>query len=204
MEAPKLGQSTDDGVGSMIIGYFKMKEETRTILRRITAAGYNPTTDTASESEPDVQKRIVNGVRLWERYCNEAPTDPTFQARFKLIPAANLEELGCPSYIAKYNGKPVLIKRNQVTGFFNDYPNLNAMEFDISLHPFPYLFKQAMAYLKDYFDKSVWTFGFVIEGRNDEELPEVVIGAMKICQPSPNIVVSGEDFFAGTSPKLST
>ena len=203
MEAPKFGQSTDDGVGSMIIGYFKMKDETRTILRRITAAGYDPTTDTTSESEPDVQKRIVNGVRLWERYCNEAPTDPTFQARFKLIPAANLEELGCPSYIAKYNGKPVLIKRNQVTGFFNDYPNLNAMEFDISLHPFPYLFKQAMAYLKDYFDKSVWTFGFVIEGRNDEELPEVVIGAMKICQPSPNIVVSGEDFFAGTSPKLS-
>jgi len=151
-EAPRFGQSSDDGQGITIVGYFKMRSETRTILQRITATDYDHTID-ASDSETDVQKRIVNGVRLWERYCQEAPNDPSFQARFKLIPAANLEELGCPSYIAKYNGKPVLIKRNQVTGFFTDYPTLNAMEFDISLHPFPYLFKQAMAYLKDYFDK---------------------------------------------------
>lgn len=90
----------------------------------------------------------------------------------------------------------VLIKRNQVTGFFNDYPTLNAMEFDISLHPFPYLFKQAMAYLKDnYFDKAIATFGFVIEGRNDDELPEVVIGAMQLCYPSPQYVMSDREFF---------
>ena len=151
-EAPRFGQSSDDGQGITIVGYFKMKSETRKILQRITATNYDHSTDT-SDSETDVQKRIVNGVRLWERYCQEAPNDPSFQARFKFIPAANLEELGCPSYIAKYNGKPVLIKRSQVTGFFADHPTLNAMEFDISLHPFPYLFKQAMAYLKDYFDK---------------------------------------------------
>ncbi|KAL7540577.1 hypothetical protein ACHAXR_011066 [Thalassiosira sp. AJA248-18] len=177
-EAPRFGQSTDDGPGLTIVGYFKMKEETRRILRRITAAGYDPSTDT-SDSKIDIQKRITNGVRLWERYCHEAPRDPTFQARFKLIPAVNLEELGCPSYISKYNGKPVLIKRNQVTGFFTDYPSLNVMEFDISLHPFPYLFKQGMSYIKDYFDKAVASFGFVIEGRSDDELPEMVIGAMK-------------------------
>mmetsp|Transcript_19659 Transcript_19659/g.42726 ORF Transcript_19659/g.42726 Transcript_19659/m.42726 type:complete len:1045 (-) Transcript_19659:2973-6107(-) len=202
MEAPRFGQSTDDGRGLTYVGYFKMKDETRKILRRITAAEYDPSTDT-SESEIDIQKRVVNGVRLWERYCQEAPNDPAFQARFKLIPSGNLAELGCPSYIAKYNGKPVLIKRNQVTGFFTDYPSLNVMEFDISLHPFPYLFKQATAYLKDYLDKFVGTYGFVIEGRNDEELPEVVIGAMKVCYPSPKFIVSGEDFFAGTCPKVS-
>jgi len=193
-EAPRFGQSSDDGQGITIVGYFKMKSKTRNILQRITATDYDHTID-ASDSETDVQKRIVNGVRLWERYCQEAPNDPSFQARFKLIPAANLEELGCPSYIAKYNGKPVLIKRNQVTGFFTDYPTLNSMEFDISLHPFPYLFKQAMAYLKDYFDKSVWTFGFVIEGRSDDELPEVCIGAMKVCRPSPNYIVNEDNVF---------
>ena len=113
--------------------------------------------------------------------------------------------MGAPSYIDKYNGKPVLIKRNQVTGFLSDYPSLNTMGFDISLHPFPFLFKQAMAYLKEnYFDKAIVTFGFVIEGRNDDELPEVVIGAMKVCYPSPKYIVSGEDFFAGTCPKSSS
>jgi len=174
---------------------------TSRILCHITAEGYDPDSGATIDSETDVQKRIVNGVRLWERYCKEAPDDPTFQARFKLLPSANLEELGCPSYIAKYNGKPVLIKRNRVTGFFDDYPSLNVMEFDISLHPFPYLFKQAMSYLSDYFDKAVTTFGFVIEGRSDDELPEVVIGAMKACYPDPKFIVSGEEFFAGTCPK---
>lgn len=107
------------------------------------------------------------------------------------------------SYLTKYNKKPVLIKRNQVTGFFTDFPSLNVMEFDISFHPFPYLFKQAMSYFKDYFDETAATFGFVIEGRDDDELPEVVIGAMKVCYPSPKFIVSGEDFFAGTCPKSS-
>jgi hypothetical protein len=200
-EAPKLGYSTDDGPGATIVGYFKMKEETRTILRRITAAGYDSSTDTA-EAEIDVQKRLTNGVRLWEKYCQEAPTDPSFQARFKLIPSANLEEMGCPSYIAKYNGKPVLIKRKNVTGFFNDYPALNACEFDVSLHPFPYLFKQGMSYMKEYFDRSVWTLGFVIEGRNNDELPEVVIGAMKVCHPNPKYTVNGEELFSGTCSKV--
>jgi hypothetical protein len=200
-EAPKLGYSADDGPGATIVGYFKMKEETRTILRRITATSYDPLTD-SSDSEIDVQKQLTNGVRLWEQFCQVAPTDSTFQARFKLIPSANLEEMGCPSYIAKYNAKPVLIKRNQVTGFFTDYPTLNAMEFDISLHPFPYLFKQGMAYIKEYFDKSVWTFGFVIEGRNNDELPEVVVGAMKVCHPSPKFTVNADELFSGTCSKV--
>ena len=102
----------------------------------------------------------------------------------------------CSDHVLTHVFFPVLIKRNQITGFFHDYPDLNAMEFDISLHPFPYLFKQAMAYLKDnYFDKAIATFGFVIEGRNDDELPEVVIGAMQICYPSPEYVVRDNDFF---------
>lgn len=201
-EAPRFGQSTDDGPGVTFVGYFRMKEETRAILRRVTAPGYNPSTD-ESESDIDVQKRIVNGVRLWEEYCIRAPSDPTFQARFKLIPSANLEELGIPAYISKYNGKPVLIKRNQVTGFFTDYPSLNAMSFEISFHPFPYLFKQAMSYLKDYFDSAIGTFGFVIEGRNDDELPEVMIGVMKGCYAGPRLICKGEDFFSGRCEKSS-
>lgn len=207
-EPPRFGHGTDDGPGLTFVGYFKMKEETRRILRQIHNGGNDPATmnDDVPDPEQDVQKRIVNGVRLWERYCRKAPSDPSFQARFKLIPAGNLVELGCPLYIAKYNGKPVLIKRNRVTGFFDDHrqaTGADVMEFDISLHPFPYLFKQAMAYLKDNFDKTMATFGFVIEGRSDEELPEVVIGAMQVCRPSPKYTVKGEDFFGGTCPKSS-
>jgi hypothetical protein len=98
---------------------------------------------------------------------------------------------------------PVLIKRNGVTGFFTDYPDINAMEFGISLHPFPYLFKQGMAYIKDnYFDKAIAKFGFVIEGRSDDELPEVVLGAMQVCYPNPKYVMSDKDFFGKGNQKV--
>jgi hypothetical protein len=199
-EAQNFGKRSDDGLGITFVGYFKMKEETRKVLRRITAAGYDASAD-STDADIDVQKRITNGVRLWERYCREAPGDPKFQARFKLIPLGNLEELGCPGYISKCNGKPVLIKRNQVTGFFSDFPSLNCMEFDISLHPFPYLFKQGMAYLRDYHDRTVCTCAFVIEGRSNDELPEVVIGVMKVCHPNPKLIVGGDDWFEGTCSK---
>lgn len=57
-----------------------------------------------------------------------------------------------------------------------------------------------MAYLKEnYFDKAVGTFGFVIEGRCDNELPEVVIGAMQICYLDPQYVVNFNEFFGGHS-----
>ena len=71
------------------------------------------------------------------------------------------------------------------------------MEFDISLHPFPYLAKQAFSYLNaNYFSKLVASLGFVIEGRCDEELPEVVIGATQLCDPNSEIAVRADDFFA--------
>lgn len=176
-EAPKLGRPTEDGQGFTITMYFTMKQLTRDILKRVTIPGYDPLQD-KSEANTDVQKRLCNGVRLWEEWCRRAPSDPSFQARFKFIPfGSNLVDIGMPGWISKYNGKPVLIKRAGVTGFLFDHPELNAMGFDITLHPFPYLAKQATAYMADaYFKQMIASFAFVIEGRSDDELPEVLIG----------------------------
>jgi hypothetical protein len=76
------------------------------------------------------------------------------------------------------------------------------MEFDVSFHPFPYLAKQAICYMKDnFFKKVLVTFGFVIEGRADDELPECLIGLMQLCYPNPAYAIQGPDVFAGTSKK---
>jgi len=201
-EAPKLGRPEEDGQGFTITMYFTMKQSTRNVLRRVTAPGYDASQDT-SEANKDVQKRLVNGVRLWEEWCRRAPEDPSFQARFKFIPfGSNLAEIGMPGWIGKYNGKPVLIKRAGVTGFLFDHPELNAMGFDISLHPFPYLAKQATAYMAEtYFKQMVASFAFVIEGRNDDELPEVLIGqGSQICYPDPALAIKADDWFTGQSP----
>lgn len=93
-EAPKLGRPEDDGQGFTITMYFTMKQSTRNVLRKVTAPGYDASQDKA-EADKDVQKRLTNGVRLWEEWCRRAPEDPSFQARFKFIPyGSNLAEIG--------------------------------------------------------------------------------------------------------------
>lgn len=201
-EAPKLGRPELDGVGFTVTMYFVMKQSTRDILRRVTSPGYDPSQDNY-ETNTDVQKRLGNGIKLWEEWCRRAPSDPSFQARFKFLPfGSNLAEIGMPSWILKYNGKPVLIKRAGVTGFLFDHPELNAMCFDITLHPFPYLAKQATSYMADsYFKKMIASFAFVIEGRSDDELPEVLIGqGSQLCYPDPAIAITAGDLFTGKSP----
>ena len=194
-EAPKLGRPTDDGPGFTVTMYYTMKEQTRNVLQRIAD-------DPAYDGDSDEQERdLLNGVRLFDEWCRRSPSEPSYQARFKFIPNGdNLKEIGVPSWICKYSGKPVLIKRAGVTGFLHDHrPDLGAMEFDISIHPFPYLVKQATAYMKEnYFRQLLASFAFVIEGRDDSELPEVLIGeGAQLCYPDPDKTMKGEDWFVG-------
>lgn len=195
-DPPKLGRNSSDGGGYTVTIYFTMSQETRDILRRVTAEGYDP----AEEKPDDPQKSKVNAVRLFEEWCRRAPSDPKFMSRFKVVPNAhNLKEIGMPGWISKYNGKPFLIKRPGQTGFLYNHPELSCMEFDISLHPFPYLAKQAICFMKDsYFKKILVTFGFVIEGRADDELPECLIGLVQLCYPDPIHAIQADAFFAGT------
>jgi Protein ENHANCED DISEASE RESISTANCE 2, C-terminal len=175
-DSPRMGKTSSDGGGYTITMYYRMKAETRAILRRVTADGYDPSSEVIGEE--DIQKSKVNAVRLLEEWVRRAPTDHKFQSRFKIVPNAhNLKEIGMPSWIAKYNGKPFLIKRPGVTGFLYTHPELSCVEFDVSLHPFPFLAKQAICYMKDsYFKKVLVSFGFVIEGRSDDEVS--VLGDM--------------------------
>jgi hypothetical protein len=200
-DPPKMtGAAESDGGGYTVTMYFKMHDDTREILRRITCEDYDP-----SQEPPvkDVQKSKVNAVRLFEEWCRRAPTDPKFQSRFKLVPHAhNLKEIGMPGWISKYNGKPLLIKRPGQTGFLLPHPELSCIEFDISLHVFPFVAKKAICYMKEnFFRKVLVTFGFVIEGRADDELPECVIGLMQLCYPDPIHAIQAKDFFAGKCPR---
>jgi len=200
-DVPTFGKPTDNGFGFTITGYYVMTPETRKILRRVTSPGYDPSTDN-SEANKDVQSRLTNSVRLWEEWCRKAPTDSDVQARFKFIPNIhNAKEIGLPSYMNRYCGKPVLIKRKGVTGFLSCYPKLNTMEFTVSIHAFPYLAKKATAYMKDnIFHKVLFSLSYVIEGRSDDELPEAVIGnGFMMCYPNPNRAIRAEDFFGGTA-----
>jgi len=203
--APKIGRPNSDRKGYVTTGYYRMRKVTRSILRVVTHPNYNP--DKHDEKLRNAlvdenQKIMINGVKLFEDWCRKAPTDHSMQKRFKFIAKGdNLREVGCPSWICKYNGKPILIKRPGVTGFLYSYDNV--MEFDLSLMPFPYLFKSAMVYLKEHlFPKMLMTFSFLIEGRSEDELPEILIGnGLQLCFVNPKHVSMAKDVFEGTAPK---
>mmetsp|Transcript_7123 Transcript_7123/g.17363 ORF Transcript_7123/g.17363 Transcript_7123/m.17363 type:complete len:1069 (-) Transcript_7123:102-3308(-) len=198
-DPPKLyGGSTDNGGGYTITMYCVMRPEVRAILRRVTADGYDPKQDRGG----DPNTSMVNAVKLFDEWCRRAPSDDSWMARFKVVPMGNnLAEIGLPAWIANYNGKPFLIKRPGTTGFLYRHPDKSCMEFDVSLHPFPYLAKQGICYMKDgFFKKILATLAFCIEGRTDDELPECLIGLFQLCYPDPIHAVQAEDVFAGNAP----
>lgn len=175
----------EDGPSLTITMTYKMKATTRSLLEHM----YSDETSIAEvEDHPH-----YSAVRLFDQWCLCAKDDPAFMGRFKLITSIdNLEELGLPTWISRWNGKPVLIKRSGTTGFVHEHQN--CMEMEISLHPFPWATKKAVQYLMSSLSMLL-NFGFVIEGRDESELPEVVIGLCQLCYPLPQQAVSSKDFF---------
>mmetsp|Transcript_20637 Transcript_20637/g.30979 ORF Transcript_20637/g.30979 Transcript_20637/m.30979 type:complete len:184 (+) Transcript_20637:44-595(+) len=182
-----------------------MREETRKVLQIISNSELSADEERNKLKEifPDPRDRQrINGVKLWEKWCHCAPTDQEMQKRLKFIPRGeNLKEIGVPSWICKYNGKPMLIKRPGVTNFVYSHQDESMMEIDINLHPLPFMFRQAMTYLKEhYFSRMLMTFGFVIEGREDEELPEVLLGdPLQLPYVNTDNVVKSGDVFSRPS-----
>ena len=199
----------DDGLGYTVVMYYAMRQETRDILRRITAADYNNRNDDEDNSNMNMK---INAVRLFEKWCRCAPSDKDFFSRFKVLPQAeNLKEMGLPSWIEKFNGMAFLVKRPGETGYVFTHPatvsttnpnqqSNSCMEFDVSLHPFPYLAKKGICYMKEtYFEKTVVTFAFCIEGRLEDELPECLLGAFQLCYPNPVHAIQAEDWFTASA-----
>ena len=188
--APKLGRSGSDGKGYIVCGYYRIRAEVRKALEIISNVNYDEAERNRRLQDlfPTSEERVlVNGVKLWEKWCRTSGSDPEMQKRLKFIPRGeNLKELGVPSWICRYNGKPMLIKRPGETSFVFSHPDERTLEIDVNLHPLPFMFKQAMSYLKDhYFGRMLMTFGFVIEGREEDELPEVLLGSpMHLDKPS--------------------
>ena len=76
-------------------------------------------------------------------------------------------------------------------------PSPTYCEFDINLHQFPYLAKNAIKSLHhDFFPNLTVDIGFVIESRVCEELPEQILGAARIANVRREDAIDEYDFFA--------
>lgn len=86
--------------------------------------------------------------------------------------------MGMPAMIVSYNAKPVLIRK---TGTF--YRGLNYVEFDVHVHKFANLAKQSIHMISSKCGEMYMQIGFVIEGREDNELPETLVACVGVNKP---------------------
>lgn len=154
-----------DGDGWSLVQYFRIRPEVAAELADL---------DTASPA-----------VKLLAGYCKNAPTEQTDSSstwfgRFKLIlRCENIEAFGLPGFITSYNGKPVLLRN---TGNIQNKGGKYA-EMDINVHRFSSVPKKGLSVMMDRFDRMDISIAFCIEGREDDEMPEVVLGCTRIHRP---------------------
>eukprot|EP00903_Cladosiphon_okamuranus_P019625 g18047.t1 len=156
--SPALMTSAEDGPGYQCVLYFRVKDSTAKAMENLEAAS--------------------EGIRLWVAYCQSIGLDD-YHGRFKCIAViANSESLGLPSFVTKYNGKPVLINRSGHWVKGDNY-----IENTINVHRFSFFAKKSLHALKGLFKDMVLHLGFTIEGRAAHELPESLLACSTLHYP---------------------
>lgn len=84
--------------------------------------------------------------------------------------------------IESYNGKPILIRK---TGTI--FRGENYLEKDIHVHKFANMAKQSIFVLSSRCSKLFMQIGFVIEGRENHELPETLFACVGINLPQDEL-----------------
>mmetsp|Transcript_77622 Transcript_77622/g.155486 ORF Transcript_77622/g.155486 Transcript_77622/m.155486 type:complete len:372 (-) Transcript_77622:105-1220(-) len=150
-----------DGPGASVVFYFKITEPTLTELQ-------GPSSERS------------NALKLLTEWCRVAPEDPAFRGRFKAMGFIDrIQDYGLPGVAARFNGKPILIKK---TGslFRGQVGHAGMIEMDVNVHRFAYATRSCLIAMKEKFGSMVIKVGFTIEGREDDELPEVLLGCANI------------------------
>jgi WD40 repeat protein len=156
---PPMFSTVEDGPGWALVLYFKMTKETCRQLQDISTAS--------------------SGVKLFAKWCEKAPSDPAWKARFKVIASClNMSEMGMPSIVTSYNAKPVLIRKTSSVFKTTEY-----IETCIHVFKFANLAKQSIHMVTSRCHSMYMECGFTIEGVDDKELPEVLIGCAAINRP---------------------
>jgi len=158
-DSPPLFGSVEDGPGWAVVFYFKITEDTCNQLKDLSTASA--------------------AVKLFVTYCENAEKDFAWRSRLKMIGCcSNLEELGVPGAIATYNAKPVMIRK---TGSI--YRGPSYLEVNINVHKWPTYVQKCIQYMYSQSTLMYLQVGFVIEGREDDDLPETLFGCVGLNRP---------------------
>eukprot|EP00968_Pinguiococcus_pyrenoidosus_P014420 scaffold1307_cov200-Pinguiococcus_pyrenoidosus.AAC.109 len=162
-EAPSVFASAGDGPTVCFAMWLAIRPETVAALR-----GEAP---------------MIPGLRCFQRWCRNAETDSSWMTRFKAIGVIqNWEDVGSSfgsfsGKVEKLNGKPVLIRRNTKIIRGEKY-----MEYDANVHNFGVVSRQALWAVQGQLMNISMNLAFLIESRDEDELPEVIVGCAQYCR----------------------
>jgi len=115
---------------------------------------------------------VPNALKLLVEWCKYAVDDFDIRGRFKAMALVdNIGELDLPSMVASYNGKPTLITHSGTLTRGDDL-----LQLDINIHRFAFVARKGLDYVKEKLELGDIRIGFTIEAREDEYLPEQMLG----------------------------
>jgi len=128
-----------------------------------------------------VNEPTNSAVRLLHHFIAAEPGSDLRQ-RFKAITRMiNVDQVGLGAaskkLVTMWNATPFLIRTCSV---FHHGPNY--FEVDIDVHRFSYTARLGLSGVRERTKDVVFDFGFVIEGHSDFELPENMLGAVRLCK----------------------
>jgi len=156
VDAPALIGGTPNGETVSCVFYF----------------GCTPAAQAASRAE-----EAAAPVQLVRRWYERAPAERMHGVTFKVIALAdNLEELGVPRMLHRYNGKPVLIRKSGEMHVGEGY-----VEIDLHVSRFNYISQSSLhSFAVAKSSKAEMHIGFLLQGTADDELPEQLLGAVRL------------------------
>lgn len=181
-EGPKLyGQHPAEDAGASIVAQFTATPE----LLRVASAEARGTYNGDAAKEP-----ILPAVRLLQRLFKKGSFEQEKGEKVGFHSSCtvkaigwveNIGEVPLPAMlrptIERFNGKPVLLS---IAGHMQVDPNGEWMSFDFDVRTFRWFSRSMLCRLRGLFRTVSVHCAFVIQGTLDEELPEVVLGSVRI------------------------
>ncbi|GAB9462530.1 hypothetical protein Gpo141_00000019 [Globisporangium polare] len=158
---PLWGEKQGDGTGFNFVTYFAIPPAIRKMLND-------------SSIEPPLQ-----AVRLLKNFMAGVSG---VRDRFKAIGiVVNPQEqkLGRTErhLLETYNGQPILTRPQH-----RFYEGDGYFEVDVDAHEFNFVARKGLVGVSEHFRNMVVDFGFVLEGQEDAELPEQILGCVRLCK----------------------
>jgi len=156
--APSLWapQSADSDPGFSLISYYAISPE---IAEKLS-----------SKSQP-----VIPAITLLKRLLQDGSSTKEGTALKAIGLIDNMDELGVPDMIAGYNGKPVLVTKS--AKIFSS-PEILDIEYDV--RQWNILARKSLHSFHDKLKEAKCQMGILIEGKNDDELPEQLLGCFRV------------------------